>query len=376
MLYRIWTLILKELIQLARNPFLVFLVTLGPLSEMSLIAWSTAAPIEHLPSAVVDLDRSQQSRDLLVALQNTETFDFRYYLTNVDETKLLVERGEVVGALIIPPGYGKRLDTPVGNPALVSFTLDGSDPVAAAAALAAMEGTLAEESQRVLVQWMGGNPLVLSLVQPRLRVRFNEELKKSVYTVPSELGLILFAIGLMLASMSIAKERELGTLEQLVVTPIRRFELIVAKVTPAVILSYISFSLMLLVAINAFGIPMRGSWPLLLGSATIFLFVELSIGLVISSLSSSQLQALLGAFMWVMVEFLFSGYGVPVENMPDILQKIAHVFPIYHYMIIFRGILLKGVGIETIWPQLAAGLAIGAVVIPTAVWFLGRQKWE
>jgi ABC-2 type transport system permease protein len=376
MLYRMWTLILKELIQLARNPFLIFLVTLGPLSEMSLVAWSTSAPIEHLPTAVVDLDHSQESRDLLEALYNTETFDFRYYLDSIDGAKPLVEQGEVVGALIIPSGYGARLSTPLGQTPALGFTLDGSDPIAAQAALAAVEGTVANQNQKILTRWEGGNPLTISLIQPRLRVRFNEELKKSIYTVPSELGLILFAIGLMLASLGIARERELGTLEQLAVTPIRRFELIVAKAIPAVVLSYVSFILMLLVAMHAFGVPMRGSWLLLLGSATIFLFVELSIGLMISALSSNQLQALLAAFMWVMVEFLFSGYGVPVENMPLILQKIAHIFPIYHYMIIFRAILLKGVGFAVIWPQILAGLAIGAVVVPTAVWFLGRQKWE
>jgi ABC-2 type transport system permease protein len=376
MLFRTWNLVLKELIQLVRNPFLVFLVTLGPLTEMSLIAWSTAAPIEHLPTAVVDLDRSQASRELLYALHNTETFDFRYYLDSVNQTRPLVERGDVVGALIIPAGYGDGISMPLGETPSLSFTLDGSDPVAAQAALAAMQGTVDSQGQRILAKWMGGNPLALSLVQPRLRVRFNEELKKSVYTVPSELGLILFAIGLMLASIGIARERELGTMEQLMVTPIRRFELIIAKTIPAVLLSYFTFILMMQVAIHAFGVPMRGSWLLLLGSASIFLFVELSIGLMISSVSRSQLQALLGAFMWVMVEFLFSGYGVPVENMPPLLQRIAHIFPIYHFMIIFRGILLKGVGLDTIWPQILAGLVIGAVVIPTAVWFLGRQKWE
>ena len=376
MLYRTWTFILKELIQLFRNPFLVFLVTLGPLAEMSMVAWSTAAPIEHLPTAVVDLDRSHESRILLAALHNTETFDFRYYLDSVDETRPLVEGGEVVGALVIPTGYGRNLSTPLGETPTLSFTLDGSDPVAAQAALAAVEGTVASQSHRVVAEWMGGNPLAISLIQPRLRVRFNEELKKSVYTVPSELALILFAIGLMLAAIGIARERELGTLEQLTVTPVRRFELIIAKTIPAVLLSYITFMLMMQVAIHAFGVPMRGSWPLLLGSASIFLFVELSIGLMISAVSATQLQALLGAFMWVMVEFLFSGYGVPVDNMPPILQKIAHIFPIYHYMIIFRAVLLKGVGLETIWPQILAGLAIGAVVIPTAVWFLGRHKWE
>jgi ABC-2 type transport system permease protein len=376
MLYRTWTLILKELIQLFRNPFLVFLVTLGPLAEMSMIAWSTAAPIENLPTAVVDLDRSQESRALLAALHNTKTFDFIHFLDSPDETRPLVEQGEVVGALIIPAGYGDKVSTPLGETPALSFTVDGSDPVAARAALESIEGTVLSQGQRITTRWLGGHSLATSLVQPRLRVRFNEELKKSIYTVPSELGLILFAIGVMLASIGIARERELGTLEQLVVTPIRRFELIVAKAIPAVLLSYVTFILMLLVAMHFFGVPMRGSWLLLLGSASIFLFIEISIGLMISAVSANQLQALLGAFMWVMVEFLFSGYGVPVENMPPILQKLAHIFPIYHFMIIFRGILLKGVGLETIWPQILAGLIIGAVVIPTAVWFLGRQKWE
>jgi ABC-2 type transport system permease protein len=376
MFYRTWTLIQKELIQLFRNPFLVFLVTLGPLAEMSMIAWSTAAPIENLSTAVVDLDRSQESRALLTALRNTETFDFNYFLDSVDETRPLVEQGDVVGALIIPAGYGDKVSTPLGETPALSFTLDGSDPVAARAALESVEGAVLSQSQRITTRWLGGGSLATSLVQPRLRVRFNEELKKSIYTVPSELGLILFAIGVMLASIGIARERELGTLEQLAVTPIRRFEMIVAKAIPAVLLSYVTFILMLLVAMRFFGVPMRGSWLLLLGSASIFLFIEISIGLMISAVSANQLQALLGAFMWVMVEFLFSGYGVPVENMPPILQKLAHIFPIYHFMIIFRGILLKGVGLETIWPQILAGLVIGAVVIPTAAWFLGRQKWE
>lgn len=376
MFHRIWTFIVKELIQLFRNPILILLITLGPLSEMSLIAWSTSTPIENLPTAVVDLDRSPASRTLLAALMTTKTFDFSYYLDDVTGIDALIENGDVVGALIIPVGYDEKLSSPTGESAQLSFILDGSDPIAAQAELDALEGTVATEGQRVLTRWVGGNALVTTLIQPRLRVRFNEELKKSIYTVPSELGLILFAIGLMLASITIARERELGTLEQLMVTPTRRFELIFAKTLPPIILSYVSFILMLLVAMFGFGVPMRGSWVLLLVSASIFLFVELSIGLVISAWSSNQVQGMMGAMMWVMTEFFFSGYGVPVENMPVILQKLAHIFPIYHYMIIFRAILLKGVGLDVIWPQIIAGFAIGAVVIPATIWFLGRQKWD
>ncbi len=377
MIYRIWTLVVKELTQLLRAPIIIILVTVGPLSEMAMVAWSTAMPIENLPTVVVDLDRSTASRQLLAKLETTRTFDFEYFLDDINAIIPLIEHGDAVGALIIPQGYGKALATPLGESAQVSFVLDGADPIAARAALASVQGTVETANGRILAQWVGKDAsAALSLIHPELRVRFNEALKKSIYTVPSELGLILFAIALMLASIAIARERELGTLEQLMVTPMGKFELIVAKAVPPVLLSYISFILMLLVAMYGFGVPMRGSWGLLLGSATIFLFVELSIGLMISAWSSNQVQGMLGAMMWVMTEFFFSGYGVPVENMPNALQKLAHIFPIYHWMIIFRAILLKGVGLSVIWSQILAGIAIGVVVIPTAIWFLGRQKWE
>lgn len=377
MIYRMWTLIIKELTQLLRAPIIIILVTMGPLSEMSMVAWSTAAPIENLPTAVVDLDRTDASRQLLAKLATTKTFDFQFFLDDVNAITPLIEYGDAVGALVIPRGYERNLKTSIGDSAQVSFVLDGADPIAARAALASVQGTVETESGRVLAQWVGEDAsAALSLIQPVLRVRFNEDLKKSIYTVPSELGLILFAIALLLASIAIARERELGTLEQLMVTPMGRFELIVAKAVPPVLLSYISFILMLLVAMYGFGVPMRGSWGLLLGSATIFLFVELSIGLMISAWSSNQIQGMLGAMMWVMTEFFFSGYGVPVENMPDALQKLAHIFPIYHWMIIFRAILLKGVGFDVILPQLLWGLGIGLVVIPLGMWILGRQKWD
>ena len=372
---RIWIFIIKEFIQAVRNPILLLLIVLGPLAEMALIAWATSAPIEHLPTAVVDLDRSRASRELLVALDNTETFELRAYLDDVDAVGPLVESGQVVGALIIPPEYSNDLNSPLGQTATLSFILDGSDPVAAQVELGSVEGVVASQSQKVLAGWMGTQSAAISLVQPQLRVRFNETLKKSVYTIPSELGAILFAVGVMLASMTIAKERELGTLEQLMTTPVRRFELIAAKAVPVTIMSYTVFLLMLLVAIAGFGLPMRGSWPLLLGASLLFLGIELSIGLMISAVARNQVQGMLGAMLWVMTEFFFSGYGVPVENMPNILQTLAHIFPIYHFMIIFRAVLLKGAGLGVIWPNLLAGVIIGAVVIPAAVWFLGRQQW-
>ena len=375
MLNRVWRLTLKELLQLMRNRIMAPLILIGPLLEMSLIAWATSAPIDHLPTAVVDLDRSADSRALLVALRNTDTFDFAFYLDNPDQIGPYIENGQAVAGLLIPANYSRQLTNPAGAPPEVGFILDGSDPIAAREALNSASGVIEHLNQQWAAQ-SGGGEAELGLVQPHLRVRYNEEMKKSIYTVPSELGLMLFAIVLMIAGISIARERELGTLERLMVTPIGRFELLAAKSVPAVLLAYLLFLNMLAVAILAFGIPMRGSWGLLLAISFIFILIELGFGLMISAYAANQIQALMLAFTWVMVEFFFSGYGVPVENMPGILQKLAPIFPIYHYMIIFRGILLKGVGLEAFWPHVLAGAAIGAVVLLMAVWLLGRQKWE
>jgi ABC-2 type transport system permease protein len=369
MFYRLWFLIIKELIQMMRYKALVIMVIFGPLAEMSLVAWSTAAPITNLPTVVVDQSRSEESRALLTAFHNTETFRFEHYLDSPTEATPYIESGKAVAALIIPTNYGQQLANPIGPAPEVGFILDGSDPIAAAEALNSAQGVIEDMNQKLVVQWNGGREEDFSLVQPRLRVRYNEEMKKSIYTVPSELGLILFAITVMVAGIGIARERELGTLEQLTVTPISRLELIIAKSVPA-------FLLMLAVAMLAFGIPMRGSWTLLLTISFFFLLVELNIGLMVSAYSKNQMQALLLTFTWVMVEFFFSGYGVPVENMPNILQKIAPIFPIHHYMIIFRSILLKGVGLTAFWPQLLAGFVIGVVVLMLTIWFMGRQKWE
>ncbi len=376
MLHRIWTLIVKELLQLARNKIMAPLVLLGPLAEMSLIAWTTAAPISHLPTVIVDLNRSAESRSLLTALYNTETFDFDFYLDDPTEVTPYIETGQAVAGIIIPADYAQRLTNPNNGPPQVAFILDGSDPISAVEAINSANGVVDHLNQKLILDRSNGQELDFALVQPRLRVRYNEEMKKSIYTVPSEMGMMLFAIAIMIAGIGIARERELGTLEQLMVAPIRRVELIIAKSVPAVLLAYLVFLGMLAVSILAFGVPMRGSWGLLLSISLFFILVELGFGLMISAYAKNQTQALMLAFMWVMIEFFFSGYGVPVENMPPVLQKVALIFPIYHYMIIFRGILLKSVGLDAFWTHLVAAFIIGVVVMILTIWFLGRQKWE
>ncbi|MFQ5859611.1 MAG: ABC transporter permease, partial [Anaerolineae bacterium] len=339
MLTRIWNLIVKELIQLRRDRLLAPFVILGPVLELVMVAYSTSAGIAHLPTAVIDLDRSQESRALVVALQNTETFDLLHYPSNVNALRPLLDRGAASVGVIIPHGFAADLADLTSPAPQVQVIVDGSEPAAAQMAIGAAEGVVATFGQRVAVQPAALSHGALTPIDARVRVRFNEELKESNYTIPSEMGFMLAAIAMMVASLGIARERELGTLEQLMVTPLRPIELIIGKAVPAIILSYIVFILMLGISLFGFGVPMRGSWPLLLGLAAFYLFVELGWGIMASVFSATQLQALLLVFVFTMVEVVFSGYAFPVENMPRALQLVSNLFPIKHWLIVFRSIL-------------------------------------
>jgi ABC-2 type transport system permease protein len=206
-----------------------------------------------------------------------------------------------------------------------------------------------------------------------MRVWFNEELKTSHYEVPSELGFMLAGVALMLASLGIARERELGTLEQLMVTPLRSTELIFGKALPVLFLSYMNFLIMLALVVFVFKVPMRGSWSLLLTIAFFYLSIEMVWGLMISAVSKTQVQALLLAFTLMMVEVVFSGYAFPVENMPWLLQRIANFVPIKHWLLILRGILLKGAGVGIFWKELLSLAALGLVINVVTIFFLRRR---
>ena len=368
MIARTWNLTLKELLQLWRDKMILLFVLLGPVSELVLVAWATSGDIEHIPMAVLDQDRSASSRRLVQALENTGTFDANFYLSSEDEARAMVDAGTALVALLIPAGFEGHLVAGNRGPAQVRMILDGADPSAARAAQMSAEGAVADLSQEIALARFGH---LLDgwgeVVRLDVRVWFNEELKASHYEVPSELGFMLVGVALMVASLGIARERELGTLEQLLVTPLRNVELVIGKAVPALLLGYTDFLLMLFLVIAVFDIPMRGSWPLLLGIALFYLFIEMGWGLMISAVSHTQVQALLLAFMLIMVEVVFSGYAFPVENMPWLLQRIANFVPIKHWLIILRSILLKGAGVEVFWKELlslaALGLAINGVTL-------------
>ena len=373
MLTRIWTLAVKELIQLWRDKLILLFVFLGPAAELSLVAWSTSGDIDHLPTAVVDRDRTAASRALVLALENTETFDAMHYPPDEAAAAALLDSGTALVAVVIPVGFEKQISSQ-GMPAQVQVILDGADPSAARVAEISTEGAVAAFAQKVALERFGH---VVDqwgeVIEVDMRVWFNEELKTSNYEVPSELGFMLVGVALMLASLGIARERELGTLEQLMVTPLRSTELIFGKALPVLILSYGAFLIMLSLVVFVFKIPMRGSWALLLIIAFFYLLIEMVWGLMISAVSKTQAQALLLAFTLMMAEVVFSGFAFPVENMPWLLQRVANFVPIKHWLLILRGILLKGAGVEVFSRELLSLALLGLVINIGTIFFLRRR---
>jgi ABC-2 type transport system permease protein len=373
MLGRIWTLVIKELIQLRRNTLLWFMALFGALLETALVAYSGSVPIEHLPLAVLDRDRTGASRALVVALENTETFDANYYLTDIDEVRGLVDKGKATAAVVIPPGFARQLDDPLTLPPQVQVIVDGSDSTAAETAMGAAEGAVASFGQTVSLQAMAFSEEELMPIGISMRVWFNEEMKKSNYTTPSEAGFIVGALTAMIAAAAVAREREMGTLEQLMVTPLRPIEMLVGKSAAAILVGYTEFVLVVLMIHFVFEVPMRGSWTLLWVLSFFYMLVELSWGLLVSAFADNQLQALLLLFCIIMVMMTFSGYAYPVDTMPRAMQLVSNIFPIRHWLVVFRSILLKGAGIADFWPHLLAIAALGVLMMSAAVLVLGRK---
>jgi ABC-2 type transport system permease protein len=375
MLFQMGTLIRKEFIQLFRDRLLAPLILFGPLAELLLIAYSTSQGIDHLPTAILDMDLSNASRGLVAAMENAETFD-PYYVDTLDQVTHDVDRGQALAAWVIPAGFQAQLLNSQSSPSQVQLIVDGADVAAAQAAVESGEGLAASYGHEFTVQATNAATGQTAPLDMSLRVWFNEELKESNFMIPSELGFIAAAIAAMLASMVIARERELGTLEQLIVTPVSPAQIIIGKSVMAVSMGYTLFLLMLGMVILLFDVPMRGSLPLLMVLAFFYMLVELGWGLMISAVARTQMQALLTCFVVVMVMIIFSGYAYPVDTMPPFMQAIANIFPLKHWLIIFRGILLKGAGINVFWRELLSIFVLGLFIYTGTVLLLRRTRLD
>ena len=361
MLRRIWALTKKEFIHLIHDWWLPAFMLIGGAMELLVIGWATSRPITNLPLMVLDHDQSAASRSLVIALENTGTFTLDSQVYDTKTIQDALDRGQINAALVIPPDFSELMASSTGHPTLAVF-LNGAESISARAALSAIEGVALDLGEKITIKRLGLKPDEFSGFNPSLRVWFNEALKEALYTTPAELGLMLEFTILLFAALSFSRERELGTLEQLLVMPFSSMDIIIGKSIPVILVAYIDFILLLGITHFAFGVPIRGSLPLLLILAFGYIFVELGKGLVISVVSRTQHQAFLIVMMVGMIDFMFTGYAAPVESMPKILQYFANLIPAHHWLSILRGILVKGAGFEVLWLNVLAMIILGFVI--------------
>lgn len=333
----------------------------GGVLELFLIGWATARPITNLPLAVLDHDRSPASREVITALENTGTFALAYWVSDMDDLSHLMDRDKINAAVVIPAGYSDQISSPAGTSELLVL-LNGSESVSSHEALRAIEGAIRNLSSTLALRRLNVSEEALSSYDFSVRIKFNEQLSEAFYTTPAELALMLEFTVLLFAGLAFSRERELGTLEQLLVMPFRSVDIMIGKSLPVIVIGFVDFVLMLLMVHYAFGVPIRGSLSLLLFLAFIYLLVELGKGMAISVLSRSQHQAFLLVMLIGMVDFMFTGYAIPVEAMPPVLQWISNFIPAKHWLAIVRGILLKGSGFSVLWPHFLALLVLGLVI--------------
>ncbi len=369
---RIWSLVIKDFTHLIRDWWLPAFMLFGGLLELLVIGWATSRPITNLPMMILDQDQSTASRKLISALKNTTTFSISHYALSYDEIDTAMDRGSINAAIIIPNKYGTEIEAQNGKPT-IAVILNGAESTAATAALRSIEGLIADLGIGITIERFGLPEEALAGFIPSLRVWFNEALNEALYTTPAELGLMLEFTILIFAGLSFSREREMGTLEHLLVMPFSSLEIIAGKSIPVIIIGFIDFILLGGIVRFAFDVPIRGSVSLLLIIALIYILVELGKGLVISVSSRTQHQAFLIIMLVGMVDFLFTGYAVPVESMPSILQTLSNFIPAHHWLVILRGILLKGVGLETLWPNVLALVILGIVIGSVSIFFVRRS---
>ncbi|GAB4440264.1 MAG: ABC transporter permease [Anaerolineae bacterium] len=361
MLLRLSNLIFKEFIHIRRDPRTLFIMVVMPLVMLILLGYAATTDIEHLRIAVYDGDKSAQSRSLVEAYRASNSFDIAQYVAREDDLIYLLDHSDVRGALVIPAGYGQRIVAQ--EKAEVAFLIDGSDATAANTLFSASQSVGQAVSIKLIEQKLGVSVDAMPGVEVRPRVWYNPNLESAYFMIPGMIVMVLFVFTILFTATAIVRERELGTIEQLIVTPIRPIELIVAKVLPYVVISFVVVIEVLAMGVLIFGIPINGSLSLLLGLAALFLLTSLGLGILVSSIATTQQEALLMTFATALPTVYLSGFLFPIEAMPPWLQVITYLVPARYAMVIMRGIILKGVGLEILAEQVAAVLIFSTIVV-------------
>ena len=361
----ILNIIRKEFLQLKRDPKMFAIVLIAPVFQLIFLGYAVNMDVEKVPTVIFDQDRTETSRDLLQRFSGNRYFEFVEQVDNYNDFQYSIESGEAWLGIVIPYDFEKSIVR--NETGKLQAIFDGSDGNKASIISGYLQKVITTYSVELLDSKMkkyGKFRSPISTVEPEIRAWYNPELVTRDYMVPGIVGLLLSIITLILTSLAIVKEREIGTLEQIIVTPIKPTQLIIGKLIPFAILGFVAVIIVLLAMTFVFNLPPRGSILLLFFSTFLYILSTLGLGIFVSTVSKTQQQAMMLAIFVVLLPMTFlSGFAFPIENMPTIIQGITYAIPLRYFMTIMRGIILKGIGVSELWFELSMLFAIGIFVL-------------
>ncbi|MCP4634829.1 MAG: ABC transporter permease [candidate division Zixibacteria bacterium] len=359
----------KEFLQFRRDKRMFAISFIAPVFQLIMLGYAANLDVSNMPTVVYNNDNSQISRELVNEFSNSGYFEIVRQLDRYSDINETIDNGTASIAIVIPIGFGN--DIKAGKTAALQVISDGSDANSATIGLNYISMIVADYSSDILFDSFKrakGQTIKLPLIKPEVRIWYNPALKSRNFMVPGVLAMLLMVVTMILTSLAIVKEREIGTMEQLIVTPIKPFQLILGKVLPFSIIGFIDILLVIMVAVFWFGIPVKGNAFLLLVLSVIFLMTTLGLGMLISTFSRTQQQAMMSAIFFIMMPMMFlSGFIFPIENMPRVIQYFSYLLPLRYFFVIIRGIFLKGAGIVELWDETAALIIFGIVILSLSI---------
>jgi drug efflux transport system permease protein len=369
MFARLKQMLIKEFIHVLRDKRARAVLIVPPIAQMLIFGYAATFEIHHVPTAVLDLDHSQESRELISRFTSSPYFNVEYQLTDAYQIRNLIDRGDATVGLEVDAGFAQKLRG--GQTAPVQVIVDATNSNTALIASSYVTQIALGFSQeyardrffRIAPQLANASPSVVLEQRPW----YNPNLSSRWFFVPGVIGTLTVVLVITLTAFAVVREREIGTLEQIMVTPIRPVEFILGKTLPFFFIGLFDVSLIALVGTFWFQVPFRGHISVLLTGAVLFLVCMLGVGLLISTLSSTQQQAMVTAFFFIMPAIVFSGFGFPIATMPQWLQYCTYLSPLRYFLVVLRGTYLKGVGMDVLWPQMAAMAGLGISLLTVAV---------
>jgi len=359
--HRIARLVVKEFLQLRRDPLTLRLAFLAPVLQIVLLGYAATLDVRNIPTVICDLDRSTASRDMVRAVLESGYFVDVGRVDRLDDVIGFLDHGRAVAGLVVPREFGDRIDA--GGGTAVQAVIDGSNSTEATTTIGYLSGIVLDRSITDAVRRLPPEAFpgrVGPPVEAQMRVWYNEAMESSHFMVPGVIGLVLLVTTMLLTAIAVTREKEIGTMEQILVTPIRPHEFLVGKMLPYSLLGFVDVALVLAISRFWFAIPLRGSLWLLFALSGVFLLTTLGAGLFAAAVSTTQQQAMLTCMAFVTPNMLLSGFIFPIDNMPVPIQWLTYLMPMRYFLKIIRGILLKGIGLDILWPQALALVLFGA----------------